>query len=149
VETDRLGDNKGVTVHVILDTSFLMGMAKGLYSPHMIGEVLIARYKLIAPEAVKRELDGLKSRLKGRVQGRIASRALELCELMGVEFIPTSERDADDSIEGMARRLKSGGSPVVVASNDRGLRRRLRRIGVPSIYYRESEGRLEIEWDPL
>ncbi|WP_156315763.1 hypothetical protein [Aeropyrum camini] len=38
------------------------------------------------------------------------------------------------------------GARVYVATSDRSLRRRLRRRGVPTVYYRSSEARLEADW---
>ena len=43
-------------------------------------------------------------------------------------------------------KLKARGARIYVATSDRILRRRLRLHGIPSIYYRESSGRLEVEW---
>jgi len=41
------------------------------------------------------------------------------------------------------------GDRVVVATNDKNLRRSVRRLGVPTLYLREEGLRLEIDWNPL
>jgi len=55
---------------------------------------------------------------------------------------------ADDAIVALALNLK-GSCRVVVATNDRSLRRRLRGLGVPTMYYRRARGGLEVDWHPL
>ncbi len=145
METNRVGHHKRVAV--IVDTSFLMAMASGIIAPSMIAEALEASHELIAPRAVRDELVRIANASSPRNR-RLARRALELASIIGVKFLNEYTGNADDAIEALARDLKVSG-PVVVATNDRGLRRRLRRLGVPSLYYRESEAMLEVEWEPL
>jgi len=150
VEAGRLGDRKRVErLAVILDSNTLIMMASGAVAPSMIGEALGAAYDLYATDSVLEELERLAATHPRQTVRRLAAGALRLAERLGVKALETGVRDADDSIEAAARSLRAEGLRVVVASSDRTLRRRLRKLGVPTLYYRESEGILELEWEPL
>jgi rRNA-processing protein FCF1 len=149
MEAGRLGRGKGVVV-VIVDTNTLILMARGLIAPSMIGEALETSYKLVAPRGVRRELERLAEAHPRPLVKRYSKTALELARRLGVEWVDAEAgRDVDDSIEALARALKAEGARVVVATSDRGLRRRLKRLGIPTLYYRESEGMLQVDWSPL
>jgi rRNA-processing protein FCF1 len=149
VEINRVGDSKRVKAFVILDTNFLIMLVRGLVAPSMISDVIDLSYTLISPEAVKKELEALAMRASSESIRRYAARALEMAKKLGVKFVNNSysSMNADDAIQLLALNLKSSGSYVFVATSDRELRRRLRALGIPSIYYRESEARLEVEAD--
>jgi RNA polymerase subunit RPABC4/transcription elongation factor Spt4 len=84
----------------------------------------------------------------GGLRSRIARRALNLVEEVGVVVLGEVEGGVDDVIVALALSLKSR-CRVIVATNDRVLRRRLRRIGVPTMYYRRARGGLEVDWHPV
>ena len=148
MEADRLGRSKGLKapVVVVVDTNFLMQMAEGLVAPSMLERVTGARARLVIPRAVLDELSRLASGHPKHRTRRLAARALELVGRLGLEVLGGAG-DADDAVESLALRFKSAGSIVAVATSDRELRRRLRMHGIPTIYYRESEGLLESDWD--
>ncbi|GBF09000.1 hypothetical protein apy_07250 [Aeropyrum pernix] len=143
VEAHRLGPHKVV---VLLDSNTLILMASGRIAPSMILEAINSSFTPATTSTVVAELRELAEIHKTRLLGRRAQTALRLLQQMGVEVIETESRDADDSLEEAAEKLKIEGAKVYVATSDRSLRRRLRRRGVPTIYYRSSEARLEADW---
>ena len=149
MEINRLGNSEGVKTIIIIDTNFLIMMVKGLITPSMISEVIDLSYEMISPEAVRKELLELAEKSTKTSLRRYAKRALELAEKMKIKFIDNKygNMKADDAIQALALDLKPLRKYVFVATSDRELRRRLRTIGIPSIYYRESERKLELEGD--
>ncbi len=131
---------------VLLDSNTLILMARGVVAPSMIEEALLAPVRLATTRAVVEELRRLSQEHPRPSVRRAAATALQLLERLGVEVLEEAGGDADDSLEAAALRLRGGGLRVYVATSDRALRRRLRLHGVPSLYYRESSGRLEAEW---
>ncbi|GAB6147708.1 PIN domain-containing protein [Stetteria hydrogenophila] len=149
MEADRLGHREGLAaVVVVVDTSFLISLSEGLAAPSMILDALEASFRLVAPRQVVVELERLSTQAKPKVR-RAARKALWLLGRLGVEVVDVEAGQADDAVESLARRLKGEGFRVVVATNDRELRRRVRSLGIPSLYYRESTGGLEVEWGIL
>jgi rRNA-processing protein FCF1 len=133
---------------VILDSNMLIYIVSGLVTVEEIVEAAGGPgAELLTTSSVIEELRRLS---EGRgLTARRARAALELVERLGVKVVETPERDADDSLEALAARERFGGSEVYVATSDRELRRRLRMRGIPTIYYRESRGGAEAEWEPL
>jgi len=125
----------------------LMMLASGLVAPSMIADAVGLRYELYTTDAVLGELEALARGHPRPSTRRLALAALSLARRLGVRALETGLGDADDSLEAAARMLKASHRRVAVATSDRALRRRLRRLGVPTIYYRESEGVLEADWD--
>lgn len=132
---------------VLLDSNTLILMARGLAAPSMIEEAVLAPVRLATTSTVVEELRRLAASSPRPSLRRAAAAALCLLDRLGVEVIEASGGvDADDSLEAAALKLKARGARIYVATSDRILRRRLRLHGIPSIYYRESSGRLEVEW---
>jgi rRNA-processing protein FCF1 len=121
-------------MQVILDTSFLMDVAKfGIELDEL--RALAGPGELVIPEPVIVELKRIASS-RGRA-GRAAAIALRLIEHEKLKILKTSERDADEAI------LKLAGKPVMVATDDREMRKLLKRLGVKTIYLRGKK-RLEM-----
>ncbi len=137
------------SVALLIDSNTLIMMASGLIAPSMLDETLASSYRLYITDAVARELEKLAGSHPRPTTRRLAALALRLASMLGAAMLATGEDDADDSLEAAARTLRASGLRVVVATSDRSLRRRLRRLGVPTMYYRESEGRLEVDWEPV
>ncbi|MCE4603569.1 MAG: hypothetical protein F7B20_01215 [Aeropyrum sp.] len=134
-------------VVVLLDTNTLLLIAKGLIAPSMIFEAINSSYRLATTGRIVEELKTLCTSGRGRLIKRRACYALELLNKLGVKVIDIeSPIDADDSLVEASLVLKSSGHRVYVATSDKSLRRRLRSIGVPTIYLRRSSGRLEADW---
>ena len=134
---------------VLLDSNFLMYMASGMITPSMILDAIEHKYTLATLTCVISELSRVEATSPQLKYRRLASRALELIKELGVTIIDVRAEGlaaVDDVIVETAKALKSRGCRVVVGSNDRDLRRRLRRLGIPTMYYRESEGILEVDF---
>ncbi len=144
MEANRLGGCDSIII--ILDTSIALDIARGIIPLSSLGEVVIATYKLVTPRGVLEEL----SRIAGGkgLRARVARRALSILEEVGVVVLDELPSNVDDAIMALALSLK-GKCRVIVATNDKALRRRLRDVGVPTMYYRKARGGLEIDWYPL
>jgi len=136
-----------VKVKVVVDTNFLLTMAQGVIAPSSLNDVINASYELITTDAVVKELEAIS---KGEdLLAREAGFALKLLERLGVQVLRVKAGSADESILTLAKELVQNGDRVVVATNDKNLRRSVRRLGVPTLYLREEGLRLEIDWNPL
>jgi len=147
VEADRLGASQGVKVKVVVDTNFLLMMAQGVIAPSSLNDAINASYELVTTDAVVKELETMSKRED--LLAREAGFALKLLERLGVQVLRVKADSADESILTLAKELVQSGDRVVVATNDKNLRRSIRRLGVPTLYLREEGLRLEIDWNPL
>jgi rRNA-processing protein FCF1 len=136
-----------VKVKVVVDTNFLLTMAQGVIAPSSLNDAINASYELITTDAVVKELEAMSK--GGDLLAREAGFALKLLERLGVQVLRVKAGSADESILALAKELVQNGDRVVVATNDKNLRRSVRRLGVPTLYLREEGLRLEIDWNPL
>jgi len=136
-----------VKVKVVVDTNFLLTMAQGVIAPSSLNDAINASYELITTDAVVKELEAMSK--GGDLLAREAGFALKLLERLGVQVLRVKAGSADESILALAKELVQNGDRVVVATNDKNLRRSARRLGVPTLYLREEGLRLEIDWNPL
>jgi len=130
---------------VIPDTNFLL--VPGQFGVDIIGElnrVLDVRFRIAVPNAVLQELEVIerKSRGKDLMAIRMAKKLAERFEV--IEIGRFGERPIDDQIFDFAVKNER----VIVCTNDKGLKRRLREKGIPVVYLRskkilELEGMLE------
>ena len=130
---------------VVPDTNFLL--VPGQFGVDIIGElnrIIDVRFKIIIPNVVLDELSVIerKSRGKDLLAIRMAKKLAERFET--VEIGRFGERPIDDQIFDFATRNKR----VIVCTNDKGLKKRLRERGIPVVYLRskkilELEGMLE------
>jgi rRNA-processing protein FCF1 len=137
--------SKGREWLVIPDTNFLL--VPGQFGVDIIGElnrVLDVRFRIAVPNVVLRELEVIerKSRGKDLMAIRMAKKLAERFETLDIGRF--GERPIDDQIFEFAVKNKR----VIVCTNDKGLKRRLREKGVPVVYLRskkilELEGMLE------
>ena len=142
-----MGDSEGVRLTLLLDTNFLLMMARGVIAPSSISEAVGVSYRLATSSAVVNELRRMAG--GGDSLARLAAFALSLLERLNVSVLESSKADADSSLIELAMKLRAEGEPVAVATSDRELRRRLRERGVATLYYREEGSILEVEWEPL
>ncbi|WP_297491262.1 PIN domain-containing protein [Thermococcus sp.] len=130
---------------VIPDTNFLL--VPGQFGVDVISElhrILDVRFKIAVPDVVLRELDLVERKSRGRdlLAVRMAKKLAERFETLKVgEF---GKRPTDDQIFDFAAKNEH----VIVCTNDKDLRRRLRERGIPVVYLRskkvlELEGMLE------
>lgn len=149
MEADRLGARKRIAL--VMDTNMVIALATGLIAPTHILEALESSYRIIVPSSVLGELRLLAEKAPRQSLSRAARRALDMLSRGSIDYEIIESRvegGVDDDILAIALDLKAAGARVVVATSDRGLRRRLRSHGVPTLYYRESEGLVEADWLP-
>ncbi len=130
---------------VVPDTNFLL--VPGQFGVDIVSElnrILDVKFKVVIPNVVLDELDVIERKSRGRdlLAVRMAKKLAERFET--VEIGRFGERPIDDQIYDFA--VKNG--RVIVCTNDKALKRRLREKGVPVVYLRskkilELEGMLE------
>ncbi len=126
---------------VVPDTNFLL--VPGQFGVDIISElsrVLDVRFKIAVPNVVLQELDVIERKARGKdlMAIRMAKKLAERFEVIDIgEF---GKRPIDDQIFDFAVKNEH----VVVCTNDRGLKRRLRERGIPVVYLR-SRKILELE----
>ncbi|ANF22731.1 PIN domain-containing protein [Thermococcus piezophilus] len=130
---------------VIPDTNFLL--VPGQFGVDIISElnrVLDIKFRIVIPNVVLQELDVIerKSRGKDLMAIRMAKKLVERFETVDIGRF--GERMIDDQIFDFALNNER----VVVCTNDKGLKKRLRARGIPVVYLRskkilELEGMLE------
>ncbi len=125
---------------VILDTNFLLLPAsESLNITAELDRILEGNYELLVLSPCLNELNKLKG--KGRKIALAVRLALELinkhAKVINIE--KRENESVDDLIIRVAKELNA-----IVATCDRDLRRRLRREGVPTIFYRAYK-KLDIE----
>ncbi len=126
---------------VVPDTNFLL--VPGQFGVDIISElsrVLDVRFKIAVPNVVLQELDVIERKARGKdlMAIRMAKKLAERFEVIDIgEF---GKRPIDDQIFDFAVKNEH----VVVCTNDRGLKRRLRERGIPVVYLR-SKKILELE----
>jgi len=124
---------------IVFDTSALMLAADGVPVFDLVEEVVGGRPECIILEPVLRELE--KHARSRSVKKRVAARlALQLIERRGCRIVEYGAgRIADDAI--VEYVLQDREATVVTA--DTGLHKRLLRMGIPHLYYREESRRFE------
>ena len=152
METNRLGICETLRgVLVLADTNFLIYIASGLIPPSLISEALNARYTILVCREVIEELARLEKSAPKLSTRRLARRAREMLPRLSPLISSCNTGNRSMSIDDMLLDFASrcSGARVVIATCDRGLRRKARRRGIPTLYYRESERVLETDWDIL
>jgi len=149
LEANRLGPCK--RIKILVDTNFIILLATGIIAPSLIDEAVDYSYELLVPESVIKELTKLTREAPRDKTRRTASRALELLETGEIAYrrIPSETDNPDDDLIMIAREIRASGCRVLIASNDRELRRRARQAGIATLYYRENRGILETDWTLL
>ncbi|WP_456423742.1 PIN domain-containing protein [Thermococcus sp.] len=130
---------------VVPDTNFLL--VPGQFGVDIISElnrILDVRFKILIPNVVLQELDVIEKKTRGKdlLAVRMAKKLAKRFET--VEIGRFGERPIDDQIFDFAVNNER----VIVCTNDKGLKKRLRENGVPVVYLRskkilELEGMLE------
>ncbi len=130
---------------VVPDTNFLL--VPGQFGVDIISElnrILDVKFKIVIPNVVLDELDVIERKTRGKdlLAVRMAKKLAERFET--VEIGRFGEKPIDDQILDFAVKKER----VIVCTNDKGLKKRLREKGVPVVYLRskkilELEGMLE------
>jgi rRNA-processing protein FCF1 len=126
-------------LEVVLDTNFIILLSK---YPHLIDELnevipfksvcVLLTVVLEELEAVSKTLSEVRKRMLGKILGVLRGRCV-VVDAGGSGIV-------DEAIIDYARKHQA-----VVATNDRELRRRLREMGIPNVFFREESRRLEYE----
>ena len=121
---------------VILDSSSIMMLFE--FSIDLEGELtrLVGRYHIIVPTPVVRELEFLSKHGKSK-KSFFAKSSLKLIEKYDTEDIDV---EADNAVFCLAKKLNG-----IVATNDRGLRERLKAASLQVIYLRGKK-QLSMDW---
>ncbi|WP_297062600.1 PIN domain-containing protein [Thermococcus sp.] len=130
---------------VIPDTNFLL--VPGQFGVDIISElnrVLDVRFRIVIPNVVLDELSVIERKTRGKdlLAVRMAKKLAERFET--IEIGRFGEKPIDDQIYDFA----VSNERVIVCTNDKGLKKRLRERGIPVVYLRskkilELEGMLE------
>jgi rRNA-processing protein FCF1 len=133
-------DSEEEPVKVVLDANFFFVSSQ--FNVDVFEEVanlLNRRFEPVLLSSTQKELQGLaeSSSPKQRKQAQLALRLAEKCRVVVAE--KGLKETYDDVIVRVAAEWKSP-----VATNDRELRKRLRKVGVPVIFLRQKR-RLEME----
>ena len=126
-------------LEVVLDTNFIILLSEYPYLIDELNEVVPFRSVCVLLTAVLEELEAVSKRL-GEVRRRMLGKILEVLRGRCVVVDAGRSRVVDEAIIDYAR-----GHRAVVATNDRELRRRLREMGIPNVFFREESRRLEYE----
>ncbi len=133
-------DSENEPVKVVLDANFFFVASQfNVDVFEELANLLNRRFEPILLSSTQKELQGLaeSSSPKQRKQAELALRLAEKCRVVSVE--KCLKETYDDVIVRVAAEWRSP-----VATNDRELRRRLRKVGVPVIFLRQKR-RLEME----
>ncbi len=129
---------------VVLDTNMLMLLHSGVDVLGTLEEALETKPRYLVPSLVVEELEKISE--KGTPKERRAARfALSVIQRLGLEVVNVDKLPGEGVDDAIARFARENG--YIVATSDRGLRRKLRRMGVLDAYYRESERRVELGGD--
>ncbi|WP_297436433.1 PIN domain-containing protein [Thermococcus sp.] len=130
---------------VLPDTNFLL--VPGQFGVDILGElnrILDVRFRVIVPNVVLQELEVIERKSRGRdlMAIKMARKLAERFEV--IEIGRFGERPIDDQILDFAMNNER----IIVCTNDKGLKKRLRAMGIPVVYLRskrilEFEGVLE------
>ena len=133
-------DSEEEPVKVVLDANFFFVSSQFKVDVFQeLANLLNRRFEPILLSSTQKELQGLaeSSSPKQRKQAQLALRLAEKCRVVAVE--KGFKEPYDDVIVRVSAEWKSP-----VATNDRELRKRLRKVGVPVIFLRQKR-RLEME----
>ena len=126
-------------VKIILDSNFLLVPLQFRVDIFEELNVLLGKAEPIVLSTTIEELKKIieKSSIKERMQFSAALKLAERCEILKVK--KDKSENYDDVIFRVAKELK-----IPVATNDSELRKRLREVGIATVYLRQ-KARLEID----
>lgn len=123
------------TLKVILDTNFLfIPLQFNVDIFDELSKLLNRRYEPVILSSTQKELEGLakSSSQKIQKQALLALNLAKKCSFINIE--KTQNESFDDAIVRIASEWE-----VPVGTNDRNLRKRLRKIGIPVIFLRQKK----------
>lgn len=131
-------------IKVLLDTNMILLIANGVSVKEDLESIIESKIDFLCPESVVKELEEIANEKK---EGwRKAQWALinldKICEKT-----KSIEQKADVDILLLADEIKERGYEVIIATNDKELRRKLRQKGFPTAFLVESEMKIESDYD--
>jgi rRNA-processing protein FCF1 len=132
-KNDKLSTQENVTLRVILDANFLfIPLQFNVDIFDELSKLLNRRYEPVILSSTQKELEGLaeSSSQKTQKQALLALSLAKKCSLVNIE--KSHNESYDDVIVRIASKWK-----VPVGTNDRDLRKRLRKNGIPVIFLRQ------------
>jgi len=119
---------------VIFDSSIVISLLECKVDPiSEIERVLSTRFAPIVLSGTLLELKNLLRHSKGEKRKKMLTLALKTVEkFKRLDYIPVGEEEMDDVILRVARDLRA-----IVATNDGKLRKRLTKMGIPTLFLRE------------
>ncbi|MCK4636487.1 MAG: hypothetical protein KAT49_01255 [Methanomicrobia archaeon] len=122
METDRVRNNR---ITVIFDTNFILSCLKFGISFEDLGNVIEKTFEILVPSNVIYELKNLNLNKKDSILRNIALKLIDEYEILELRG------NVDSSILSFVEKKK-----CIVCTNDRELRRALRKKGVSVIFIR-------------
>jgi len=126
---------------VVYDTSILMLLYDGVDVFEESASLLLSSPECVIPSQVVKELKRLAERTSSIHRRRAARLALEAIERKKCRIVNIEASNTDDAIISIV----VNDPEAIVATADNELRRRLREMGLPNIYYRRSRHGLMLE----
>jgi rRNA-processing protein FCF1 len=129
----KLSTQENVTLRIILDANFLfIPLQFNVDIFDELSKLLNRRYEPVILSSTQKELEGLaeSSSQKTQKQALLALSLTKKCSLVNIE--KSQNESYDDVIVRIASKWK-----VPVGTNDRDLRKRLRKNGIPVIFLRQ------------
>jgi len=127
---------------VVFDTNMLLLMADGVAVLDHIEEELETKPRCVVIKPVYDEICRIASSSNSVLLRKRALLALKLvnefCEVVDYKLL--NHEDVDSAIVRFALE-----NNAIVASNDRELRKKLRKLGIPEAYFREESKRVKVD----
>lgn len=129
---------KNIVKSIVFDTNFLLDVVRFKINLEDIDKLVVEPYRLATLDSVVAEIKKIAASKK--VTSKYAKVALKLIERGYFKIIRTKMRTGkvltDDLIVNIVRKDKSGRKNTIVATNDAKLRKRIKALGVKTIYLR-------------
>ncbi|RLF81677.1 nucleotide-binding protein [Thermococci archaeon] len=121
---------------VVPDTNFLL--VPGQFGVDIIGElhrILDVKFEILIPNVVLDELEVIERKVKGKdlIAVKMAKKLAE--KFNTIEIGRFGEKPIDQQILEFALKTPN----VIVCTNDKALKRKLREIGIPVVYLRQKK----------
>ncbi len=127
MEVNRLGSTKVLKYRVVVDTNILLqAVRNNIDLFEKLADALVAKFEIIVPEVVVRELENLRS--KGRPIERREAELVFKTVISKSRIVPVREQYSrvDDAILSVALDYNA-----ILLTNDKELRRRARLLRIP------------------
>jgi len=116
---------------ILLDTNFLIDLARFKVDAEELSELLSEPYKVFVFSSTIAELKKIAER--SGAAGKFAKIALEMVRLEGIETVEVKERNADKAL------LTLANEDTIIATDDAELRKKLKNSGIKTIYLRSKK----------